>query len=683
MNMRRTGPYSAQGHGASRGQHEPFTQNRLNMLLDGRRLRKPVLRKSIDFNSTILRHLQTRIYQRNYKDLHDTIPTMDSYKELEPVFSYSNPAQAFCTKYVHTSMNKFRCPIHVCVWTPDGRRLITGSHTGELTLWNGKEFNFEHLEEAHDNPIRSMVWSWDDTWMVTADDAGKIKYWQSSMTNVKVFQGHQESIRDISFAPTSKKFATCSDDRTISVWDFETYTREQSLTGHGWDVKTVQWHPTKGLISSGSKDNMVKLWDPRSGKNLCSLHGHNNTVTKVRWNKNGMWFVTASRDQVLKMWDIRTLKWFKSYKGHKREVTCVEWHPSEEQVFCSGSFDGSILYWMVESPDPQAEICGAHDHSVWSLAWHPLGHLLASCSNDKTTRFWARNRPGDEMKDKYNANQLPDEEKGDAMQALAQAARNNPKNYGKLPKVLQELSELPSEDEEGEELVIPGMGSAENISIDVKEAASLYDKVGTKVRGTTSSTKNANGSASGRVAQPINPAQSTNWNASQGQFVGQGQMQFTGQGQMQFAGQGQGQFAGQSQGQFAGVRQRNVPQIGRMDRGVDNHMTNQRGNYNHGAMQIRRNLGQMDGQMGGQMRGGHMVGQMGRQLGGQMMGGQVMGGQMMGGQMGGGQMGGRNQIGSRNQTGSRNQMGGRNQRQNFVQGGGNNQRAWINKRRRT
>ena len=29
------------------------------------------------------------------------------------------------------------------------------------------------------------------------------------------------------------------------------------------------------------------------------------------------------------------------------------------------------------------------------MAFHPLGHLLVSASNDHTTRFWARERPGD------------------------------------------------------------------------------------------------------------------------------------------------------------------------------------------------------------------------------------------------------------------------------------------------
>jgi len=44
---------------------------------------------------------------------------------------------------------------------------------------------------------------------------------------------------------------------------------------------------------------------------------------------------------------------------------------------------------------PRATLSQAHDSNVWSLAFHPLGHLLVSASNDHTTRFWSRERPGD------------------------------------------------------------------------------------------------------------------------------------------------------------------------------------------------------------------------------------------------------------------------------------------------
>lgn len=76
-----------------------------------------------------------------------------------------------------------------------------------------------------------------------------------------------------SFCPTDTKFATCSDDGTIRIWDFLRCTEERILRGHGADVKGVDWHPTKALIASGSKDSQqpVKLWDPKTGQSLATL----------------------------------------------------------------------------------------------------------------------------------------------------------------------------------------------------------------------------------------------------------------------------------------------------------------------------------------------------------------------------------------------------------------------------
>ena len=49
----------------------------------------------------------------------------------------------------------------------------------------------------------------------------------------------------------------------------------------------------------------------------------------------------------------------------------------------------------------------AHDGIIWGLAWHPLGHILCSGSNDHASKFWTRNRPGDKMRDRYNLNTIP------------------------------------------------------------------------------------------------------------------------------------------------------------------------------------------------------------------------------------------------------------------------------------
>lgn len=234
----------------------------------------------------------------------------------------ANPSLSYCTKYVHTSTNKLRTPINCIRWTPDGRRVLTGSASGEFTLWNGLTFNFDTILQAHDSAVRCVEWSYAGSWLVSCDNGGIIKYFQPNMNNVTLFNGHSEPIRDISFAPDDTRFVTGSDDGTVKIWDFERREMEKSLTGHGYDVRCVKWHPTKSLLVSGSKNNLIKFWDPRTGTDLRTLHEHKNSVQAVSWSPNGNMVASASRDQSIKVFDIRMMKIVQDFRGHARDVCC-------------------------------------------------------------------------------------------------------------------------------------------------------------------------------------------------------------------------------------------------------------------------------------------------------------------------------------------------------------------------
>ena len=315
------------------------------------------------------------------------------------------PHSLVTTKLADTSVNKnnaysHRCPVFATAWTPEGRGLVAGNSQGEFTLWDGYEFNFLTIWQGHDQAIQSMTWSNYGEFMVSADKTGLLKYWMNNMNEVKKFQGHKDAIRAISFSPSDLKFVTGGDDCALKVWDFETATEERALTGHHWDVKCAAWHPMKPLVLSGGKDHKVKLWDARTGKCLDTIHGHKNTVRCCAWLNNGNAFVTGGRDQKLKLFDLRrTNDALVTYNGHKNEITAMAMHPHDETLFVSGDYTGAIMFWNVSAEEPVAVRGsgeqGAHEACIWSLSWHPLGHLLCSGSNDHSVKFWCRNRPGE------------------------------------------------------------------------------------------------------------------------------------------------------------------------------------------------------------------------------------------------------------------------------------------------
>ncbi|XP_065060829.1 uncharacterized protein LOC135688058 [Rhopilema esculentum] len=377
---------------------------------DARKQQRKSQRRTVDYNASIVQQVKNRVWRKTSSSVPSIQPDVQYYVDLaSPKSIIENPVNAVTTRFVRTATNKIRCPVFSLSWTPEGRRLITGSSSGEFTLWGGLTFNFETVLQAHDSAVRTMEWSHNDTWLLSADHSGYVKYWQSNMNNVKTLPAHTEPVRGVGFSPTDNKFATCSDDGTVKIWDFYRCQEERVLRGHGADVKCLDWHPSKGLLVSGSKDSQqpLKLWDPKSGSSLCTIHMHKSTVMDLQWNRNGDWLLTASRDHLIKVFDIRAMKEIQTFRGHKKEATAVDWHPVHESLFASGGSDGAIMFWNMGSIKEVGSMDHAHDAMIWSVRWHPLGHILASGSNDHTCKFWTRNRPGDKMKDKYNLNTNP------------------------------------------------------------------------------------------------------------------------------------------------------------------------------------------------------------------------------------------------------------------------------------
>lgn len=362
---------------------------------------------------------------------------------LPPPAILDRPAESIPTRFLHQSLGKSKKPVTIVRWMPEGRRLLAGIHNGEFMLWNGMSFNFETVTAMGSSSLRTAEWSNKQDWLIAANDEGTIFYLQPTLNLTHQFKAHDSPVRDVAFSPTDTKFVTASDDNTLKIWDFTSSTNESTFKDHGWDVKAVDWHPQKGLVVSGSKDHSVRLWDPRTCRNLTTLHGHKNAISTVSFSRlRPQLLGTAARDGQSRIFDLRMMRDVAILRGHEKGVTSLSWHPIHPSIVATGGEDGALhTYLLTEpntpagvttatvspynTPDPKSapaqsiypahKISYAHESSIWSLDWHPLGHVLATGSNDHYVRFWSRSQPDDPQncfKDKYHLGEEAAEAQG-------------------------------------------------------------------------------------------------------------------------------------------------------------------------------------------------------------------------------------------------------------------------------
>ena len=105
-------------------------------------------------------------------------------------------------------------------WSPDGRRLASGSHGHFVTVWDA-----------------------------------------SSGAEVAVLEGHGDEVRGVSWSSDGAWLSSASVDRTVKVWRVDGWAAELTLEGHGAEVNVANWSPDDTRLATASHDCTARVWD--------------------------------------------------------------------------------------------------------------------------------------------------------------------------------------------------------------------------------------------------------------------------------------------------------------------------------------------------------------------------------------------------------------------------------------
>lgn len=137
-------------------------------------------------------------------------------------------------------------------------------------------FGLENLQllyefEAHKNSVFTLVYTPDHKFLLSGSRDAHLKIWdadgQYSLNQSIV--AHMFAINHIAFSPDANYFATCSMDKSIKVWDAKEYKLLKVIdkarhAGHGTSVNKLFWFSSSELISC-SDDRSISIWNLKTG----------------------------------------------------------------------------------------------------------------------------------------------------------------------------------------------------------------------------------------------------------------------------------------------------------------------------------------------------------------------------------------------------------------------------------
>lgn len=242
-----------------------------------------------------------------------------------------------------------------------------------------------------------------------------------------VLKAHDGWVSAVAFNPDGSRLAVASADKTVSVWDTNTWKETLRLKGHTDYVSAVAWSADGKQLLSGSFDHTAKLWDATTGAELFALKGHKGAVMAVAF-VGGQSLGTADVSGRLTYWDRATgekhereplhKSWANAFvRGHggtsasagsdnvvrtaggdwtsrtiepkAAEIRSLAFSEGS-QFLAAGTRYGITKVWTVENTVVRevASLKGKHTGDVWGVAFGAGGKLLAAADGD-----W--NKPSD------------------------------------------------------------------------------------------------------------------------------------------------------------------------------------------------------------------------------------------------------------------------------------------------
>ncbi|KAF8834509.1 WD40 repeat-like protein [Paxillus ammoniavirescens] len=220
---------------------------------------------------------------------------------------------------------------------------------------------------------------------------------------VTTMSGHERYINGVTYLPGGERVVSCSDDKTVRIWDVEKGKQEGTSMVHKEIVHALAVTKDGKRILSGGEDKRITIlmWDVETHERIEAWTRHTGNIRcialspddpdgwvhSLRFSPNGEKLACAyfNRGQVYDVDSGRLV--LGPIKVHETWFRCVLWSLSGSQLF-SASDDLTIRCWNSETGKPISKPWRGHTNYVASLSLSPDGTKLASASGDQTIRFW-------------------------------------------------------------------------------------------------------------------------------------------------------------------------------------------------------------------------------------------------------------------------------------------------------
>ena len=184
-------------------------------------------------------------------------------------------------------------------WQPAGG-CVASAYFGGVCLWDADDF-IAQKEFHYANGIHVLVWSPDSRWLVSGNQDPSVHLWIPAEDQEFHMSGYDGKVRHLAFDHTSRWLAT-SGGKDACIWDClgaGPEGREPQMFPHDAAVCAVAFQQRGGLLATASQDGALMLWTPGRPQPLHATVQLPTPATKLAWSPDDRLLAIGSEKGVV------------------------------------------------------------------------------------------------------------------------------------------------------------------------------------------------------------------------------------------------------------------------------------------------------------------------------------------------------------------------------------------------
>lgn len=196
-------------------------------------------------------------------------------------------------------------------------------------------------------------------WLLSSSEDKTIRLWNlDTWQQIVQYKGHDQPVWDVKWGPHGHYFVSGGHDKTARLWSTDQIRQLRIFAGHDQDVDVACFHPNSAYVFTGSSDRTVRMWAVTTGNPVRMFTGHTGNITAMACSHTGKILATADDHGAILLWDLAPGRLLKRMRGHgKGGIWSLSWCV-ESTVLVSGGADGTVRVWDVFGPGKEPGVAG-------------------------------------------------------------------------------------------------------------------------------------------------------------------------------------------------------------------------------------------------------------------------------------------------------------------------------------